>query len=57
MEYDDKNDIEWDYLNLADNSAEFNNLDVEIGTCQGCGKYGQAGTIHIKNGEECGEYL
>jgi hypothetical protein len=32
-------------------------IDYDIGTCQGCGAYGRLGDMHTRNSEECGEYL
>lgn len=38
-------------------------VDYNIGTCQGCGSYGEAGKICIRfnkqtrRNEECGEYI
>lgn len=32
-------------------------VEYDIGICQGCGRYGEVGRLHIKDGEECGEYL
>ncbi len=28
-----------------------------LGTCQGCGVYGELGTFHVRNGMECGQCL
>jgi hypothetical protein len=31
--------------------------DVEIAICGGCGAYGRLGEFHVRNGEECGEFV
>lgn len=31
--------------------------EVSIATCAGCGAYGQLGSTHTRNGEECGQYV
>lgn len=30
---------------------------LSLATCGGCGAYGKLGKIHVRNGEECGEYV
>jgi hypothetical protein len=32
-------------------------LPVWLGTCGGCGAYGNLGGVHIRHSEECGEFV
>lgn len=50
--------IDWKInLMYAEAEAEIEEPKFDLGTCQGCGAYGRVYTTHIRNGEECGEFI
>lgn len=41
----------WDLIEDADDDLD------DLATCGGCGAYGILGRTHVRNGEECGEFV
>jgi hypothetical protein len=41
---------------FSDPEVEYE-VDYDIATCGGCGRYGELGRTHVRNGEECGEFV
>lgn len=48
--------IDWK-INLMYDAANDEDMAYDLGTCGGCGAYGKVYDTHIRNGEECGQFV